>query len=373
MEHSVTTVPQCWKRNWAKSRTRFRNWWAGKGLALNLGDFPGEVPHAATIDPGPSSGPQQTHTDPEWIAATNRHRLAGRNFELGDILPVAFVDWHTVAVAAYLGAEVELGPDTIWYHPVIEEPEDCAPPVFDPECRWFRIHEAIYKASAKAAAGTYMIGQPGIGSNIEVLAALRGSENLMMDFYDEPEWVKSMLWAINDAFFAAYGRIHEIIHQSDGSIANSYFAIWGEGKTTVITLDPIAMISPDMFEEFVLPPLKAQVDWLDHAIVHVDGKEALPHLDHLLGIENLQAIEWTPDPNVPAGGDPCWYDLYKRIKDAGKAVQAIMVKPEEVVPLVKAVGAEGMYITAYCDTAEQARELLEAVEPLRPRDDPPYL
>jgi len=44
---------------------------------------------------------------------------------------------------------------------------------------------------------------------------------------------------------------------------------------------------------------------------------------------------------------------------------AILVKPEEVIPLLDAVGPEGMYITAYCDNAQQAEELVCAVAPYR--------
>ena len=36
--------------------------------------------------------------------------------------------------------------------------------------------------------------------------------------------------------------------------------------------------------------------------------------------------------------------MYRRILDAGKSVQAVGVKPEEVVPLLDAVGGEGMYV-----------------------------
>ena len=125
------------------------------------------------------------------------------------------------------------------------------------------------------------------------------------------------------------------------------------------------MISPALFAEFVLPPLVEQIHWLDHSLLHVDGTAALRHLDLILGIEELEAVQWTPEPGVPGGGDPCWYSLYRQIKAAGKAVQAIMVKPEEVVPLLDNVGPAGMYITAYCRDVAQAEALLAAVEPYR--------
>ena len=78
---------------------------------------------------------------------------------------------------------------------------------------------------------------------------------------------------------------------------------------------------------------------------HLDGHQCLCHLDHLLAIEPLDAIEWTPDPTVPGGGSPEWYPLYRRILGAGKSVQAIGVKPDEVIPLLDAVGGKGIYIS----------------------------
>ncbi len=355
-----------WKTSWPETQHHYREWWAGRGLMLNLGDFPVERPSLQTPDPGEAVSPQQRHTDAGWIAARSRAQRANRNYELGDILPVAFVERGTVSLAAYLGAEVELTDETIWYHPRREIPEHWGPLRFDPDARWFRIHEAVYRQSMALADHDYVIGHPGIGANIEALAALRGSEALMLDLIENPDWVHAKLREINQAFFAAYQRIYEIIRLPDGSSCTSYFALWGEGKTSVITLDPIAMISPTMFEEFVLPPLVEQVNWLDHSLLHVDGTAALRHLDLILGVARLQAVEWTPEPTQPGGGDPCWYPLYRRIKDAGKAVQAILVKPEEVVPLLRHVGAEGMYVTAYCRDAAEARALLEAVEPYRP-------
>ena len=39
--------------------------------------------------------------------------------------------------------------------------------------------------------------------------------------------------------------------------------------------------------------------------------------------------------------------MYKKIKNAGKSVQVVHVKPDEVIPLIDAIGKEGLYI--FCD------------------------
>jgi hypothetical protein len=40
------------------------------------------------------------------------------------------------------------------------------------------------------AGDDFCVGQPGLGSNIEVLAALRGSQRPMTDLLEDPGWVR---------------------------------------------------------------------------------------------------------------------------------------------------------------------------------------
>jgi hypothetical protein len=125
------------------------------------------------------------------------------------------------------------------------------------------------------------------------------------------------------------------------------------------------MFSPAMFKHFVVPALAEQCAWLDHSMFHLDGHQCIPHLDLLLDMEPLDAIEWTPDPQVPPGGSPEWYPMYRKILEAGKSVQAINVKPEEVLPLLDAVGGKGMYIMTSFSSEAEAEALVKAVEPYR--------
>ena len=98
---------------------------------------------------------------------------------------------------------------------------------------------------------------------------------------------------------------------------------------------------------------------------HLDGHQCLCHLDALLSIDALDAIEWTTDPQVPTGGDPCWYGLYRRILDAGKSVQVPGVQREHIVPLLDAVGPKGMYIMTAFEGERSAEQALRLVEPYR--------
>jgi hypothetical protein len=57
--------------------------------------------------------------------------------------------------------------------------------------------------------------------------------------------------------------------------------------------------------------------------------------------------------------------MYRRILAAGKSVQAVGVGPDEVVPLLDAVGGKGMYVATWVSTLAEADELVKKVEQFR--------
>ncbi len=49
-------------------------------------------------------------------------------------------------------------------------------------------------------------------------------------------------------------------------------------------------------------------------------------------------------PASPSGGNPAWYGLYRKIIEHGKSVQAVGVRPEEIVPLLDTSAQPGLYL-----------------------------
>jgi len=265
----------------------------------------------------------------------------------------------------FLGSEPDFALDTVWYVPCLADPDSAPPFTLDPTNHWFCQQKALLEAGMRASAGRYLVTMPDLIENVDTLASLRGTQELMMDFIERPDWVKQRISEINRVYFAAFDALFHIIQDPWGGNAFSAFCIWGPGKTAKVQCDLGAMISPRMFEEFVAPALAEQSNWLDYALYHLDGTQAIPHLDALLAIDGLDAIEWTPQVSAPQGGDPAWYDLYRRILAAGKSVQAIGVKPHEVIPLLDAVGTDGLYIMVNADSQAEAETLAAAVAPYR--------
>jgi hypothetical protein len=170
---------------------------------------------------------------------------------------------------------------------------------------------------------------------------------------------------INRVWFEAYDRIYDIIKLPDGSTAFSAFHLWGQGKTAKVQCDASAMFSPAMFERFVVPALTEQCERLDYSLYHLDGTQCICHLDLLLEIEALDAIEWTPQAGIEGGGDPRWYDMYKKILAAGKSVQIIGIDVNNVEQVLDAVGNEGIYLALRMADEREADIMKRKIEAYR--------
>jgi hypothetical protein len=89
----------------------------------------------------------------------------------------------------------------------------------------------------------------------------------------------------------------------------------------------------------------------------------MAHLDSLLAIEPLDAIEWTPQAGIESGGNRRWHDLYRRILAAGKSVQVVNVELHEIQPLLDAVGPKGVYMLIQFNNEGEADQALKLAEP----------
>jgi hypothetical protein len=363
MSNSMLT----WKPNWDETRGHFEAWWRHEGLVLTTGWQPAEPPHERVPEPPPAPTVEASYADGAMRAWRQHHVLSRHRYQ-ADTLPIADTMIGPGSLALFLGSEPGFSPETVWFEPCmmnVAEPESLPPLRFNPESRWWTITEETCRACAERARGKYLVGCPDLVENVDIIAALRDPQTLMMDMIERPEWVEQKVAEINQAFFEAYQRIYDIVKLPDGSSSFVAFGLWGPGKTAKVQCDASAMFSPAMFRRFVVPALTAQCEWLDQSMFHLDGTQCLCHLDILLEIEPLDAVEWTPQAGIEGGGHRRWYDVYRRILAAGKSVQAIGVKADEVEPLLDAVGPRGMYIMTWPQSGREVESILNVLQRYR--------
>jgi hypothetical protein len=325
---------------------------------------PLEEPRDRTPFPPEPQTARARHTDPEWFAWSQRLSLSRLRY-LADNLPIAHTDYGCVQLAACLGSEPEYDDETVWYSDRIGHPDEYPTLILTKRERWWQAYKRIMLRVLEVSRGDFLVGMPAFGSNLDVLAELRGTQALLYDLVDRPDWVSRRLDEINRAFYTAFDDYYAHIQLSDSSSAYTYFHLWGPGKVSQVQCDFSAMVSPAMFEQFVLPPLQRQCAWLDHSLFHLDGPSCICHLDLLLAIPELDAVQWTPGAGQPGAGDPRWYDLYARVLDAGKSVQILGASTREARQILDRFGGDGVYLSVGVRSEAEAEDVIAAVEALR--------
>ena len=125
------------------------------------------------------------------------------------------------------------------------------------------------------------------------------------------------------------------------------------------------MISEKDFQRFAIPFFREQCEKIDYTLYHLDGVDAIRHLDAVLELKELNAVQWTPGVGQPQGGDPCWYDLYRKILSHGKSIMPCWVELGELKPLLDNVGNKGLNILMHFKTERDIEDALKIADEYR--------
>ena len=348
-----------WKSNLEETKQRYINWWNHKGIILNMWEHfqEGVQPHAEITPPAPAKDLSQKWFDPQWRAEYLDWYVAHSSLK-ADILPVANTQLGPGSLAAILGGVFEGGEDTIWIHP---NPDFTDEIVFNPEHPNWILHKELLKACKAKANGHYFVGMPDLMEGLDVLAALKGTDRVLLDTVTQPEILEQQMQQINDIYFKVFDELYDIIREGD-EMAFCYFSSWAPGKMSKLQSDISTMISQDDYRRFVQPFIREQCQKIDYTLYHLDGVGAMHHLPALLEIEELNAIQWTPGVGEPQGGSPKWYDLYKKILAGGKSVMACWVTLDELKPLLDHIGVDGIHLEMDFHNEKEVEQAMRIVE-----------
>ena len=348
-----------WKANLEETKKHYTDWWNQKGVVLNMWEHfqNGVKPHADIPMPKAPLDLNQKWFDPQWRAEYLDWYVSHSSLK-ADMLPVANAQLGPGSLAAILGGVFEGGEDTIWIHPNPNFTDDLT---FDPNHPNWLLHKELLKACKAKANGNYYVGMPDLMEGMDVLAALKGTDKVLLDTVMQPEVLEKQMQQINDIYFRVFDELYDIIREGD-EMAFCYFSAWAPGKRTKLQCDISTMINEEDYRRFAQPFLREQCQKIDYTLYHLDGVGAQHHLPALLEIKELNAIQWTPGVGEPQGGSPKWYDLYRRILNGGKSIMACWVTLDELRPLLENIGTDGVHLEMDFHNEDEVEQAMEIVE-----------
>lgn len=323
--------------DWARIERDWSAWWAG-ALERPLVVFEcierldAYDPHCATI----FFGNYPLEKPAAEILGEFIPRLENTHY-LGDSFPRFWPNFGPGIAAAFAGAQVHPAWDTTWFTPGQTGP--IASLRVDADWNnpwWLRVRE-FTRAAVERWGNELSVGLTDIGGNLDILASLRDTTQLLKDLVKTPDEVDRLVIETTRLWLECYERLYGLIIPA-GRGCTCWGPLWAPGRGYMLQSDFAYMISPKMFQRFVLPDLEACTAALDYAFYHLDGKGQLVHVDALLSLPRLRGIQWVPGFGKP----PCeaWLSLLKKIRDAGKLCQ-VTVSPQGALTIMRELGGKG--------------------------------
>jgi len=260
---------------------------------------------------------------------------------LAEAVPIYVPGLVCSDTAAYLVDEITITADTVWYPHIIDD-WTSAELTFDRSNRWWQLTLGMAEAASERAAGRYLVAVPDFQAGIDIVSLLRGPERLCIDLFENPDAVRTATrFVFDDVYRHCHAEIESIIRKHS-KWTGDWMGLFSSGSHDVVQCDFIALVSPRHFEEFCLPDIAWQCGWLDTAVFHLDGPGAVRHVDALLEIPALDAIQWVPGAGSPSAVG--WLPMLRKIQDAGKGIY-ISAPPEDVEAILAELSPAGLIIS----------------------------
>ena len=266
---------------------------------------------------------------------------------LGEAMPYSDLSFGPDETAAFCGGSLEFksgGWDTNWSVPFVKDWRDEMPVSLKPDNKlWVRMQKLMDMCD-EAMRGIMMFSALDLHTNLDMLAAMRGGEQLCYDLIDCPDVIDEAM----EQTMAVFGELYERAYRR--------YNLPGPCFMPMLQCDFSYMIGSGMFRRFVLPYVEREAAYFNNRVFyHWDGKGALVHADDLIASKSLYLFGYVPGTGQGTHAD--YLELYGKIQKAGKAVM-VSGSFEECQYLHKRLKPEKTVYVVYVKSEKEAESAI---------------
>ena len=278
----------------------------------------------------------------------------------GEAVPATYTNWGASAAAAFFGSTPVFSKTSVWYTEVIRNWEQWKWE-FDKHTNvwWKTIYEITHYLS-EHADGRYFVGMPEFGNAADNLSLMRGMDNLAIDCIEDPEVIERAIDFMEKHWIDLHEELFQLTRKvNDEGGVLPWMSLWAPGRIDQLACDFSTVLSPQMFRDYFVPDINKLGAWTEYGMYHLDGPACIHnHLDTLLEVECIKAIEFTPGAGAPPTLTQEYIPYYQRILESGKRLY-LLAEPKEVQPLCEAIPSKGLMLCSHAPSQKAADDMIE--------------
>lgn len=255
--------------------------------------------------------------------------------------------------AFYSGAEVTMGIDTSWVHPVIRDWSDMEKLTLSRENFWYQVLREILLRLREGNDGDFALSTLCNNGPGDMANALRGND-LFYDLYDEPDMAGRLFDLSADATIWLERELKQVTgYLCGGTVAAN---VWFPGDAPYLSEDFSDLCSAELFCRFGKPRTQKILDTFGGGYIHHHAKGWHVH-GEIASLDKVRLLEISWDPNCPRPVDR----LDELMEYHTRLPLMIRCTAEDVYRYIDQMKRGRVVLMLNVDTVEEGREVMRFI------------
>ena len=252
-----------------------------------------------TLDQGPLVSvwlPEPVANFEHWSLREHQEEWRSRAAFKDDTVPQVAICNEAETLPALLGVPVEHRGGTSWSQPILARLPDALQCGVNTQSPLYReLGRRIEAAASQRELALKMVHASGLS---DLFAALRGTQELMMDLAECPETVCAATAHLGACWRQVITALLSRMPLHDGGLVGGLS--WMPGRGATLSADLMVMCRPEWFRDFIWPGECHLLEALDSAIYHLHSGGSGPSLAQWIAPHpRIRAVEISHDPAGP--------------------------------------------------------------------------
>ncbi|MEI6168947.1 MAG: hypothetical protein WCS52_17330 [bacterium] len=231
-----------------------------------------------------------------WDLASQVAYWENRRHLPDDTAPHVAISNEAETMAALLGVPVEYSAGSAWSTPILSNLAEGLKVRFDPGAPLYQ--ELIRRIEAAKGRPEYALKMIPVAGISDLLSALRGAQDLMMDLMEDPDSVAVLVAHVAGCWRYLMRDLLGRLPLYEGGLVGGL--AWMPGRGATVSADMMMMCSPDWFHDLIWPEERKLLNEFDSVIYHLHSGGSGPALAEWIAPHpRVKAVEISHDPTGP--------------------------------------------------------------------------
>lgn len=271
----------------------------------------------------------------------------------GDFIWSASAFWGIPWLEAMLGCDIILNDFSSGSIHAEKPTFFCGPesiPIYREDNSWVIKAKEFIEKAAKKSKGRWPIGTTRMRGIADLLALLYGNTELIFAMIEKPDEVIETANKLTD-FWIKFGKLQmDIIPEYHGGMGSFYYNAWVPNGTIWHQENASALLSPELYEQFIKPCDGKIIASFDHCIMHQHSVGYIP-FKHFIDMGFL-ALELHIDTGGPSAEQ--LFDIQKEILSKKPMIIWGDIPETDLDWIFSKLPPEGVAVITVVDTPEKA-------------------